>query len=99
MQDSEIFYAERGVEDREREERWRMRLEDIRVKLTETLSYKEIAYSKAIEKANIIQRIHAEKEYSSLLSQQIELAMNLYTESCEYFNLSEDAQCEMVIIT
>jgi hypothetical protein len=99
LHESQIFYAEKGVEGREREERWNMRLEDIRVQLTETLSHKEISYFKATEIANIMQKIESEKEYSSLLNQQIELAMNLYTESCEYFDLSEDAQCEMVIIT
>ena len=99
MQDSEIFYAERGVEEREREERWMMRCEDIRVKQAETRSHKEISYSKAAERAKIIQKIQSEKEYSSHLSQQIDCALNLYTESCEYFNLSEDAQCEMVILT
>lgn len=95
LDETERYYLDRLYEDNEREERWRMRIEDIRLQLDDTILQKEIAYSKVAEYSDILNSIQKEQEFHVRMNQQMQLGMKLYTEACEYFNLAEEGSNEI----
>ncbi|CAG9327513.1 unnamed protein product [Blepharisma stoltei] len=89
LQDCKDSYTLRDVEEEEREERWTMRIEDLRSHLITIMNERIAAEKECNENQVFLAQMENERDQQAVLNEQIDISLDLLGESMKFFTQSD----------
>ncbi|CAG9328621.1 unnamed protein product [Blepharisma stoltei] len=88
LQELKDNYILRDIEEEEREERWIMRIQDLRSHLIIIMDERTQAEAECLKNQELLEVMESERSEQNCLNEQIEICIELLNESMEFFTQS-----------
>lgn len=90
LQETRDSYSQKDLEEDEREERWKMRIEDLRSQLTSIMDERIQAEQECLKNQGFLEKMESEHDLQNFQNEQIELCLDLLNESMNFFTKSKE---------